>query len=162
LASLKLHTRMHTGEEPFSCLVCKKSFHWSSVLRKHLKINSEIKSYSCSRCSNYFISLHILKCSLKEHVYCIFLPKWLDKAPFAPPHLSGQYRPELGHRSIESFTVPLFQGQHRPLRGGVGFRFPWPLTGKAGVKNVKEINCLCFQNSLILHEKNDERGDRRR
>jgi hypothetical protein len=27
------------------------------------------------------------------------------------------------------------------------------LTGKAGVRNVKEINCLCFQNSLILYKK---------
>jgi uncharacterized Zn-finger protein len=87
LASLKLRTRMYTGEEPFSCLVCKKSFHWSSVLRKHLKINSEIRSYSCSRCSNYIFSLLILKCSLREHVYCIFLPKCLDTAPLPLPHL---------------------------------------------------------------------------
>ena len=130
LASLKLHTRMHTGEEPFSCLVCKKSFHWSSVLRKQSKINSEIKSYSCSRCSNYFISLQ-------------------------PPPLSGQYRPELGYRSIENFTVPHFQGQHRLLRGGVGSRFQWPLTGNTGalgkwVGNVKHQRILLFYDSRKL------------
>ena len=49
-----------------------------------IKNDSEIKYYSCSWCSNYFISLHILKCSLKEHVYCIFLPQCLGIVP--PPH----------------------------------------------------------------------------
>jgi hypothetical protein len=104
--NLKAQVRVHIRNEPFictlcsksssllaslnSCLVCKKSFHWSSVLRKHSKINSEIKSYSCSRCSNYFISLHILKCSLKEHVYCIFPAKM---PRYSPPPPTPSFRP---------------------------------------------------------------------
>jgi len=122
LASLKLHTRMHTGKKRFSCLGFQKSLSLVISYQEALKNDREIKVYSCSWCSNYFISLHILKCSLREHVYCIFLPKCLDTAPLPRPHLYGQYRPELDYRSLGNFTVPHFQGQYRPLRGCVGSR----------------------------------------
>ena len=71
----------------------------------------------------------------------------------SPPHkhLSGQYRPELGYRSIENFTVAHFHGQHRPLRGGVGSRFRCPLTGKTGALKGKWVGNAKHQRNQLLY-----------
>ncbi len=48
------------------------------------------------------------------------------------PTRSGRYNPVHGNRSSINFTFTCFKGHQRTFRGIGGFRFRWPLKGKAG------------------------------
>ena len=41
---------MHTGEEPYSCEICKKSFKQNNHLAKHKMIHTGEKAYECEIC----------------------------------------------------------------------------------------------------------------
>jgi KRAB domain-containing zinc finger protein len=51
---LHQHSRVHSGEKPYSCSQCSKSFARSSSLQVHLRIHSGEKPYSCVKCSKSF------------------------------------------------------------------------------------------------------------
>ncbi|KAM9399558.1 uncharacterized protein ACWYII_031674 isoform 2-T2 [Salvelinus alpinus] len=67
IVEVAIHQRMHTGEKPFGCHVCRASFSDSSNLKRHQRVHTGEKPYSCPQCEKRFSHQPHLKRHLKIH-----------------------------------------------------------------------------------------------
>lgn len=60
--------QIHTGEKPYECRFCEKSFNQSSARNIHMRIHTRARDYICHICSAAFTQSASLKRHVKIHI----------------------------------------------------------------------------------------------
>lgn len=65
---LKTHSYLHTGERPYKCPICSKGFRDNSHMIKHKRIHSSDRPYKCKECDKSFTQSYNLSVHKRTHL----------------------------------------------------------------------------------------------
>merc|ERR1712071_496797 len=66
-SKLNDHMLKHTGERPFKCSFCDKSYPVKATLTAHLRLHANEKPHQCERCGKAFLIRSLLEQHLRTH-----------------------------------------------------------------------------------------------